>query len=203
MNAKYGLGMILCGLITAASLAGGAEAPKKAAAPARDAANYVGMKSCGMCHRAAASGDQLTSWKASPHAKAFETLATPEAKAAGAKVGVADPQASPKCLKCHSTAYNFGETVATAKITPQEGVTCESCHGPGKNYMAKAVMESREKSIAGGMIHPAGQSCTLCHNEESPSWKADRYTTKDGKKVGFDYEQAFAKIKHDDPKVKD
>lgn len=190
----------LCGLLAVAAIAQSGEAPKPAT-PARDAANYVGMKPCGMCHRAEASGNQLAAWQASPHAKAFELLGTPEAKAAGAKLGVTDPQASPKCLKCHSTAYNFGETVATDKITPAEGVTCESCHGPGKGYMAKAVMVDRAKAIAGGLVYPAKQSCVMCHNDKNPGWKPDRYTLKDGKKVGFDFDQAWEKIKHADPKV--
>jgi Cytochrome c554 and c-prime len=169
----------------------------------RDAANYAGVKSCKMCHSKPDSGDQFGKWQASPHAKAFETLGSADAKAAGAKVGVADPQKSGKCLKCHSTAYNFAEQLSvTDKITPEEGVTCESCHGPGKAYKSKAVMEDHAKCVENGIVSPATKSCELCHNSESPSWKADRYTTKDGKKVGFDAEQAFDKIKHADPKVK-
>ena len=39
-------------------------------------------------------------------------------------------------------------------------------------------MESREKSIAGGMIYPATKSCTSCHNDKSPTWKADRYGSR-------------------------
>ena len=62
-----------------------------------------------MCHKKAETGDQFGIWSAGPHAKAFATLGTAEAKAAGAKVGVDDPQKSGKCLKCHSTAYNFTE----------------------------------------------------------------------------------------------
>lgn len=172
------------------------------AAAERDPANYVGIKTCGICHNKAESGKQLEIWKAGPHAKAFETLGTPEAKAVGAKYGVDDPQKSGKCLKCHATAYTFTEAVATEKIKPEDSVTCESCHGPGKKYMAKATMEDRQKSIAAGLIYPASESCQLCHNEQSPSWKADRFTTKDGRKVGFDFEQAFEKIKHPDPLVK-
>lgn len=200
MKAMFRMLVPFCGLVALASLASGAEAPK-AAAPARDAAKYVGMKSCAMCHKAEASGNQLAAWQASSHSKAFETLATPEAKAAGAKVGVTDPQASPKCLKCHSTAYNFGETVATDKITPAEGVTCESCHGPGEGYKALAIMKDPAKAVAGGLVKPASSSCVLCHNDKNPTWKADRYTTKDGKKVGFDFDQAWEKIKHSDPKL--
>ena len=167
-----------------------------------NAANYTGMKMCSICHKKEERGNQIAKWQASPHAKAFERLGTPEAKAVGAKVGVADPQKSGKCLKCHSTAYNFTETVQTDKFTPEEGVGCESCHGPGNNYKGKSVMENRKDAIAAGMIYPATKSCTLCHNDTSPTWKADRYTTKDGKKVGFDPEQAYEKIKHPNPNLK-
>jgi hypothetical protein len=166
------------------------------AADERDPANYVGTKSCKICHMKDATGNQFAKWKDSPHAKAFETLGTPEAKAVGAKLGVDNPQQSPKCLKCHSTAYSWTDAVKTDKIAVEEGVSCESCHGPGANYKAKAVMENRDQCIANGMVYPATKSCTLCHNDQNPTWKADRYTTKDGKPVGFDVDQAYEKIKH-------
>jgi hypothetical protein len=168
----------------------------------RDASLYVGTKSCAMCHKKDEKGNQFAKWQGSPHAKAFEMLASAEAKAAGAKVGVDDPQKSGKCLKCHSTAYNFTEQVQTDKIAVEEGVSCESCHGPGKNYKSKTVMEDQKQAIAAGMVHPATASCTMCHNDQSPTWKADGYTTKDGKKVGFDPDQAYEKIKHPDPTLK-
>jgi len=156
----------------------------------RDAANYAGVKTCGICHKKEESGNQLGIWEKSPHAKAFETLGTPAAKEAGKKAGVEDPQKSGKCLKCHSTAYNFTESVATEKIKVEDGVVCESCHGPGKKYMAKSTMEDRAKSIAAGMVYPATESCKLCHNDQSPTWK------------GFNEEEMVKKIAHPDPKVK-
>lgn len=168
----------------------------------RDPANLVGVKMCGICHKKEESGNQLAKWQESRHAKAFESLGTPEAKAAGAKLGVADPQTSGKCLKCHSTAYHFTEQVQTEKIKPEDGVTCESCHGPGKNYMKKNLMEDRQAAVAAGLIHPPSQSCQLCHNDQNPTWNPEKYTTKNGQKVGFDYEQAVEKIKHPNPKVK-
>lgn len=176
--------------------------PQEATATPPDAANYVGVKTCGMCHKKPESGDQLGLWTASPHAKAFEVLGTDAAKAVGAKLGIADPQKSGKCLQCHATAYNFTDSLSTAKILPTDGVTCESCHGPGKKYMSKAVMVDQAKAIAAGLVYPASNNCVLCHNDKNPTWKADRYTTKDGKKVGFDYEQAYEKIKHPDPLIK-
>jgi len=156
----------------------------------RDAANYVGVKTCGICHKKEESGNQFAKWQASPHAQAFEVLGTPAAKEAGKKLGVDDPQKSGKCLKCHSTAYNFTEAVTTEKIKPEDGVVCESCHGPGKKYMTKSTMEEKAKAVEAGLIAPATQSCTLCHNSNSPTFK------------GFDEKAMFEKIAHPDPKVK-
>jgi hypothetical protein len=168
-----------------------------------DASLYAGVKSCGMCHKKDEVGNQLGKWQESKHAKAFEVLGTPEAKEAGKKAGVDDPQKSGKCLKCHATAYNFAEAgPVVEKITPEEGVTCESCHGPGKNYKSKEMMKDRAQAVANGLIYPATKSCEKCHNKESPTWNPERYTKKDGSKAGFDAEQAFEKIKHPDPNVK-
>lgn len=159
-------------------------------ADTRDAANYVGVKTCAICHKKEDSGNQFGVWEKSPHAKAFETLGTPAAKDIGKKAAIDDPQKSGKCLKCHSTAYSFTESVATEKIKPEDGVTCESCHGPGKKFMAKTTMEDPAKAVAAGLISPASQSCELCHNDQSPTWK------------GFNKEEMLKKIAHPDPKVK-
>jgi hypothetical protein len=161
-----------------------------ASADSRDPANYVGTKMCAICHKKDDSGNQFAKWQDSPHAKAFQTLGTPAAKEVAKKLGIDDPQTSGKCLKCHATAYNFTESVATEKYKVEDGVGCESCHGPGKKYMAKSTMEDRSAATAAGMVYPATQSCKLCHNSESPSFK------------GFDEAAMVEKIAHPDPKVK-
>jgi hypothetical protein len=171
--------------------------------PKRDPANIVGHKACAICHKSDESGNQIAKWQEGPHAKAFELLGTPKAKEVAAKLNIADPQKSGTCLQCHSTAHHWTEKVVTDKLKPEDSVSCESCHGPGKKYLPKTVHgESREKGIAAGLIYPAMQSCTKCHNDSSPTWNPERYTTKDGKKVGFDPEQAFEKIKHPNPRLK-
>ncbi|MFH0909300.1 MAG: hypothetical protein V1929_11100 [bacterium] len=60
-------------------------------------------------------------------------------------------------------------------------------------------MKNIDMAKAAGLLD-AKESCTLCHNDKSPSWKADRYTLEDGSKVGFDFEQAYEKIKHEKQK---
>lgn len=189
-------------LVTALVTAGILAAANGQAGDGPDASLYVGVKSCKMCHKGEKKGDQFGKWEAGPHAKAIATLAGDEAKAVAAKVNVENPQTSGKCLQCHSTAYNWTETKQTDTIPVEEGVSCESCHGPGKNYKSKETMKSREESVKNGMVYPATKNCEKCHNDKAPSWKADRYTTADGKKVGFDAEQAYKKIEHPDPEVK-
>src|SRR3989338_8583672 len=89
---------------------------------------FIGVTKCSMCHKKPEQGEQFKIWQESVHAKAFETLKTPEAKEQGAKLGVDDPSTSGKCLKCHSTAYMFSEAKVTDAIAVEEGVSCESCH---------------------------------------------------------------------------
>ena len=198
----------------------------------RNAAQYIGVNDCALCHKGKKVGDQFDKWQAGPHSKTFEVLGTPAAKAVAAKLDIADPQASGKCLKCHSTAYNWTEQRQTTMIKPEQGVVCESCHGPAKNYVPRVstdlileeplgqrslmdflnpftlqaktcysiiTMDDRQKAIRAGLIYPAFQSCTRCHNEQSPTWKPDRYVTKEGKHVGFDLRQNFVKIAHPMP----
>ena len=189
-------------VIAACVAAGILVAANGLAADAPDASLYVGVKSCKMCHKGEAKGDQFGKWEASAHAKAYATLGGDAAKAVAAKLKIDNPQTSGKCLQCHSTAYNWTEEKKTEAVPVEEGVSCESCHGPGKNYKSKETMKSREESVKAGMIVPATKSCERCHNEKSPNWNAEKYTTKDGKKVGFDAEQAAKKIEHPDPTVK-
>ena len=160
----------------------------------RDATNYVGVKTCAICHRNIMTeednGNQMGEWEVGPHARAFAILGSPAAKTIGKKLGVADPRKSGKCLKCHSTAYNFTETIATEEIQPEDGVVCESCHGPGKKYIGKGIMTDKAKAVEAGLIAPATQTCKLCHNEESPTFK------------GFNEAASAKEIAHSDPKLR-
>ena len=119
------------------------------------------------------------------HAHAYETLATPEAQEVAKAKGVeGSPQESPKCLKCHVTAYGVSDSLLGTGFKPEEGVQCESCHGAGGDYGKIKVMKDKNKSIAKGLIIPTKEVCMKCHNEESPNFK------------GFDFEEMFSKIQH-------
>lgn len=172
-------------------------------------ATYVGHQQCKVCHSKPAEGEQWVKWSKMQHAKAFELLKTDEALEVAKKVGLTTPPSeSPDCLKCHVTAYNEATGKTPAAIKFQDGVQCESCHGPSSEHLkvAKVIMFQPEKAegldIMGGRTDPSVDSCLQCHNKDNPTWREDRYTLADGTQTGFDFEQAWAKIQHHNPNKK-
>ncbi|MFA5330084.1 MAG: multiheme c-type cytochrome [Prolixibacteraceae bacterium] len=137
---------------------------------------YVGAAKCKMCHNKAEKGEQYNKWASSVHAKAMQSLKGADAT-------------NPKCIKCHSTAASVDQGLI-AGITVAEGVSCESCHGPGSAYKVATVMKDMKASMAKGLIMPDEKVCKKCHNEESPNYK------------GFNYKEYVAKIAHADPTKK-
>lgn len=149
---------------------------------------FVGATKCALCHKKPEQGAQYVKWQESKHAKAFATLGTPEAKEVGKKLGVADPQKDAKCLSCHVTGYGAAAALLGPKYDATEGVTCESCHGAGGDYMKKATMEGvimgTIQPASVGLIMPDQKTCEGCHNAKSPSFKE------------FNFEKAKAEIAH-------
>lgn len=141
--------------------------------------NYVGAAKCKSCHKKKKSGNQYGAWQKASHSKAYQTLGTPKAKEVAKKAGVAgDPQKAAQCLECHVTAYGVDKKFLEKKYNAKEGVSCESCHGPGKDYKKKKIMKDHDKSIAAGMIMPDEKLCKTCHNEKSPTYKPFVYKEK-------------------------
>jgi len=166
---------------------------------------YVGNSQCKICHNNPKEGAQWDTWKKSKHAQALDLLKTDAAKEVAKKAGITEaPDASPKCLKCHVTGYDEAKAAAPDKIVMADSVQCESCHGPASEHVKDgkalklAPAKIAETDIKAHITVPNEAMCVGCHNNSAPSWKDDRYTV-DGKKVGFDFKQAWEKIKHEWP----
>ena len=171
--------------------------PLRGEGPSADA-KYVGNKKCKSCHRAKSKGNQFGKWEESEHAKAFQTLASEQAKKAGKEKGIDDPQKSDQCLKCHVTAFGVEKSKVHRKFDPTLGVQCESCHGPGSEH-AKARMVAAAESeddeppppsaaeLAKEIAKGDGKTCLKCHNKESPTYKE------------FNFEERWKEIAHPRP----
>jgi hypothetical protein len=157
---------------------------------AQDTPKYVGADKCKICHKKADDGEQYKIWSESKHASAMKSLASDEAKAIAKKMGIADPAKDAKCTVCHSTfaAADAKLLDPKTKLTLDEGVSCESCHGPGSEYKSKKTMQDEKKAIAAGLVIPDEKTCKGCHNDKSPTFKS------------FDFAEASKKIAHPIPK---
>ena len=138
---------------------------------------YIGASKCKMCHNSKAKGEQFNKWKAEDHSKAFETLKNDASKTIAKKMGIADATADPKCLKCHITDASIKD----------DGVSCESCHGPGSLYKHPATMRNKVESMKLGLVDPDEKVCLKCHNTESPTYKK------------FVFKEALPKVSHPNP----
>ena len=158
---------------------------------------YIGAAKCKNCHASDESGNQYGAWCESKHSHAFEALASEEARSAGQERGVAEPQTSEKCLKCHVTAYGQPAERFKGKFDSTRGVQCESCHGPGEHHMKARFLAASQPDATGDYVavppteivtQPPREVCLGCHNEESPTFKP------------FCFKKRWQKIQHLDPR---
>jgi predicted CXXCH cytochrome family protein len=144
-------------------------------------AKYIGANGCKMCHNKPEKGAQFAQWQKTTHAQAYSKLEDADKK-------------NDACLKCHSTAGSVSKgLLATIKV--DEGVSCESCHGPGSMYKTASVMKNKELALSKGMVEPTEATCKECHLGKKPEGHP-----KDKKPWNF---AEFKKvITHPDPTLK-
>ncbi len=95
-------------------------------AVAFDAAKIVGPNACAECHK-----QEIEAWKSSHHFKTFREM--PRNAAADEiadKMGVRRIKSESLCLNCHFTVQE-----RNTKEEPVAGISCESCHGAGKDWI--------------------------------------------------------------------
>jgi len=155
---------------------------------------YVGAQRCMPCHMSPAKGAQYRQWSNTQHPSAYQTLGTEEAKQVAEEAGVSgNPQEAAECLTCHVTGYDAPDELKTDKYDMTNGVTCETCHGPGGDYWQIPVMKAvyaGETDPASVGLNPSPNSeelCVQCHNEESPTF------------TGFNFEEALQAVSHPYP----
>ncbi len=152
---------------------------------------YIGVDACVMCHKTEKQGKQLDIWKNSAHAKAYQTLLTEEADKIAKEKGYETPAAKTEaCLKCHASGYDVDASLLGKKFKIEDGVQCETCHGPGSDYKDMKIMKNREEAVKNGLIIYENYKdlCVKCHNSESPTYKE------------MNFDEAWEKIKHPVPK---
>lgn len=150
---------------------------------------YIGADKCKVCHNKPASGEQYNKWLKDPHSQALKTLSNDKSKEYAKKTGIPDAAKDAKCLKCHST-YDAADAKLRGTLLATEGVSCESCHGPGSAYKSPSVMKNLAQAKTMGLLVPDKALCVKCHNKDNPFHKE------------FNYDTFWAKIAHPNPAIK-
>lgn len=136
----------------------------------------VGAKECYDCHE-----PEGQVWQATHHATGFAADKEAEAKELAVLMGFKKHnQADSTCATCHYTV-GANRSKTKQKISRKEpGVSCESCHGPGEEYIkdhqemekleeGSAEMKALKVKLEGmGMIRPEhtyklAKNCISCH----------------------------------------
>lgn len=154
----------------------GGAAPKKPV--------YVGARACGQCHDGAGMGDQYSKWLTTKHAKAYAVLSLPESREITKRSGLrGDAWKQPICLGCHSTASTAEDWEKDDAFRPEDGLQCESCHGPGSEYMSEEVMRNPAEAMKAGLRLPTEETCLGCHLEKGSHTAVNPNSTVDIKKA--------------------
>jgi hypothetical protein len=141
---------------------------------ASDPAKTVGPNACAECHK-----QETEAWKGSHHFKTYNEMPRKaEGNEIAKKMGLRRIRAEGLCTNCHFTTQQKG-----GKEEPIAGISCESCHGAGKDFVkvhsefsgktekteTKAEEEARWKlADSKGMIRPSSlyrlaKNCYGCH----------------------------------------
>ena len=128
---------------------------------------YVGQRVCLTCHVEPEGISYCRHGALDGHRQAFAALTHPRARHIAALLGVTDePTGSRLCLTCHAAGADVGPRWWAPTFELQDGVQCESCHGPGSLHVAKqrkgAPAPSPERRPS--LIRRGSQAdCGTCH----------------------------------------
>lgn len=118
---------------------------------AQDDKPFVSASTCRKCHET-----EYSSWAATDHAKALETLKK------------TSQAADAECVNCHTTGFKVKGGYTSEAETPQfANVQCEVCHAPGAEH-------SRKPAKGYGKVNES--TCRECHiRAKSPEFDFEVY----------------------------
>ena len=143
-------------------------------AVASDPAKTIGANACAECHK-----QEAEAWKGTHHFRTFREMPrNTEANEIAKKMGVRRIKSESLCLSCHFTVQQKNN-----KEEPVSGISCESCHNAGQDWIKvhsgfsgkKAETETKAEKAARwkladskGMIRPSSlyelaKNCYGCH----------------------------------------
>jgi hypothetical protein len=158
-------------LLVAASASVAAKEPTQI--PEADA-KFVGAIGCrsSSCHGGAGEKrSQYITWSQKDfHTRAYAILLDARSGRIGEAVGASQPQSSARCTVCHSPFQAVSQIRLTSGARPDEGVSCESCHGAAEPWLRGHTRTdwTYATRVSAGMhdlrnIYVRANACIACH----------------------------------------
>jgi hypothetical protein len=157
--------------------------PRREAAPGPSERRYLGALACKACHEKwdkeaypdpCCQMTEYDTWKKKDkHAQAYTALTSRLSQDMASRLGLGDDiKTWEGCLNCH--AMNFPPSRQGVQFHIQDGVTCDGCHGPAKDWFTEHTQKDiwRKKTPQQkadlGFIDVRGPAkraalCTGCH----------------------------------------
>jgi hypothetical protein len=144
--------------------------------PEQASAKHLGVASCAAstCHGSTVPfvesnvlQNEFRTWnELDPHARAYQTLLTPESKKIARNLGLASAETAGVCLSCH--ADNVAVASHGDDFDISEGVGCETCHGGAENYIESHTKASHQENLNAGLSKTENPTvraelCVSCH----------------------------------------
>jgi hypothetical protein len=168
----------LCAVFTLGAFVAVGPIPARAAHPPADISKYTGPGSCSStsCHGSVKPRtdnrifqNEYSIWAVKDkHAKAYDALTGLVGERMAKILGLGNSAQAAKCLACHALDVPAEARAKTFELN--EGVICESCHGPASAWLGPHTTRTwtHEQSVAAGMYDTRNlvrrtEKCLACH----------------------------------------
>jgi hypothetical protein len=142
-------------------------------------ANFVGAIGCksSSCHGGAGpKRSQFITWSQQDfHSRAYAVLINARSARIAETLGLAEAQTSARCTVCHSPLQSVAPSRLAPTAHPDEGVSCESCHGAASGWLRGHTRTdwTYNTRVAAGMrdlrnLYVRANACVACHQNLEP-----------------------------------
>jgi hypothetical protein len=140
-----------------------------------DAPKYLGAVSCASsgCHGGGGEHqNQFLTWSLHDfHSqRPFATLTTARSKQIADALQIKDPALDNRCTSCHAPLHEVPSVLRGPAFQVSEGVSCESCHGPGEHWLRSHTRPdyAHANRVTAGMrdlknLYVRANTCVACH----------------------------------------
>jgi Cytochrome c554 and c-prime len=137
-------------------------------------AKFVGSAGCksSSCHGGAGEKrSQYITWSQRDfHTRAYAILLDARSARIGEGLGIPEPQSSARCTVCHSPLQSLPQTRLAVTAHPDEGVSCENCHGAAGGWLRGHTRAdwTYAMRVSAGMhdlrsLYVRANGCVACH----------------------------------------